>query len=444
MEITLIPGFDNPNLKKELTELLRKCVSFMGCTAFWSVDLKFFNDKDFNDNVFVEALKKPNSFFCADIQLPTNIESLLQYSNEGVKEIYLHKYRQKDEHTQNTNLLHSKIYVFQINDVDVVIWLGSHNLTRYAITGLNLEASVSIKCKKDDLIYLDICKYLINVRDFYCFKFKKEDSDIYRKLQSSKAEKTSENFQTKNVVTLFGSEMEDLINEKNVLLLSLQEKYFAKYKFKDEIYLHTLDEETKNTYLYKCRVVQSGEIGKDKLAIGFVEPIRFARIGDEREIQISRLERETKINQQILESIKYFVKLSFESKINGFEVFEKPTDDDFSYWQTASNSAYFSKLSTNIDVEKYVIQEANFDRKIYKRPVDLRDDWNKINSDLAIFYEELEKTIEGNIQSSNPIFDEKNKDKLNEILKIINKNKGFLKYQKSLMERIIEGLPKEK
>ena len=101
-------------------------------------------------------------------------------------------------------------------------------------------------------------------------------------------------------------------------------------------------------------------------------------------------------------------------------------------------------MSTNIDVEKYVIQEANFDRKIYKRPVDLRDDWNKINSDLAIFYEELEKTIEGNIQSSNPIFDEKNKDKLNEILKIINKNKGFLKYQKSLMERIIEGLPKEK
>ena len=122
----------NPNLKLKLEERFINCISFKGCVAFWTIKPDFFSMK-----AFVRALKKEGSFFCCDIQLPTNIDNILAHYKEGVREIYLHKYRQSpDEYTQNTNLLHSKALLFQLDELNVEIWVGSHNFTRYAIEGM--------------------------------------------------------------------------------------------------------------------------------------------------------------------------------------------------------------------------------------------------------------------------------------------------------------------
>lgn len=149
MEISLVPGLGDPNIKLRLEELFTNCQYIKGCVAFWTIDIDFFSFK-----AFARALTKPNSFFCSDIQSPTNIDNILEYSKYGVNEIYLHRFRQPPlDYTLNTNLLHSKILLFQLNDIDAEIWVGSHNFTKYALEGLNLEASITIKCKKSDKIY---------------------------------------------------------------------------------------------------------------------------------------------------------------------------------------------------------------------------------------------------------------------------------------------------
>ncbi len=58
MEVKLIPGQGNPNIKLELERLLMTCKSFKGCVAFWTISPDYF---DFN--ALGEALKKTNSFF---------------------------------------------------------------------------------------------------------------------------------------------------------------------------------------------------------------------------------------------------------------------------------------------------------------------------------------------------------------------------------------------
>jgi len=149
MKTKLIPALEHPNLKNKLTNLLDSCQSFMACTAFWTINVEYLPY-----NVLSQALKKPNSFICADIQFPTNIDNLVEFAKAGVDEIYLHGYRQHpEEYTQNTNLLHSKVYLFQLDNTNAFLLIGSHNFTRYAIEGLNLEASLAIECKITEPIF---------------------------------------------------------------------------------------------------------------------------------------------------------------------------------------------------------------------------------------------------------------------------------------------------
>ena len=301
MKIDLIPALNDPNLKTELEDLLINCKSFMGCTAFWTIGIDFFSSK-----AFAKALLKPNSFFCADIEFPTNIDKIAGYYDYGVREIYLHKYRQAPkEYSQNTNLLHSKILIFEKNDTEVEIWIGSHNVTNYAISGLNLEASLSIKCTKSDKIYKDIYTYLKDIRDEFCSKFELENVDIYKKLQTREAIRDIEDVKLQKVVTLIGEKMDTLQDEQAIQLLSLTPNEFSKFKeIGTEIYIHAYDISKDKEYLYKCIISQAGEVGKDKLEIDFVKPIRFAYIGTG---TLSMLKNEEKLIKEIIDISSYFV-----------------------------------------------------------------------------------------------------------------------------------------
>ncbi len=403
MQIELIPALKNPNIKSKLENLFLTCKNFMGCTAFWSIGIDFFQNK-----ALAFALKKPNSFLCADIQFPTNLDKILEYSKYGVTEIYLHKYRQapnKNNKNKNTNLLHSKILVFVLNDTDAEIWVGSHNLTGYAILGVNLEASITIKCKITDTIYQDVYNYLQYVKNEYCFKFDPKMIDIYKKLQED-AKKTTEIIDTaiKNIITLVGYNMDKLAKEKIIQLLSIYEESdkFGKYKIiGSTVYLHTYDIGLKKEYLYECTIAQSGKFGKDKLELEFIEPRRFAYIGTSK---LPFLRPEAKISEEMLLFVQYFVTLSItKSNIDNFEIYQKPTEEDLSFWKTATNNPYKYKLTNDTilfgeqDDLNYKIQEATFDKSVTKIKIDLTKYWEKYGNKLEKFYSELNILIENEL-----------------------------------------------
>jgi HKD family nuclease len=130
MTIELIPGLSNTDIKLRFEGLLVNCISVKGCVAFWTIGSNYFNNQ-----ALVKALKKENSFYCVDIQEPTNIDKIAEYVKSGVEEIYLHKYRlDPSQYNLTTNLLHSKVTLFELKNNEIEIWIGSHNLTHYALS----------------------------------------------------------------------------------------------------------------------------------------------------------------------------------------------------------------------------------------------------------------------------------------------------------------------
>lgn len=436
MEIKLIPGLNNPNLKLKLEELFVNCQSFRGCVAFWTIKLDFFSFK-----AFAKALKKPNSFFCADIQLPTNIENILEYSKFGVEEIYLHKFRQPpSEYTLNTNLLHSKVLLFQLNDTDAEIWIGSHNFTGYAIEGLNLEASISIRCKTNDKIYEEVSEYLEYVKRDFCFKFDPYQVDVYEKLQTRDAERTDDYIELKKVVTLVGSDMNNLDKEVIVQLLSLNHKEYSKFKtINEEVYLHTLDIDNHKEYLYKCRIEQSGKLDKsiEKLELDFTKPRRFAYIGIG---TLSLLKREVKIDKNILAVAKYFVNIAVIYKIEKFQIFEKPQREEFSFWQLETNNPYSRRLEIYEKHKNYKVQEAILDKNINPRLVELKNDWLYFKLNLKKFYENIDLLIQGEHKIAMRLSDAYSNTELEDFLENAKKDKDLPQYSKAQIERIIVEL----
>jgi hypothetical protein len=357
MQIKLIPRVHDPKLKHRLEQLYSNCISFKGCTAFWTLKVDYFNERS-----MAKAMKKEGSFFCSDIQKPTNIDAILEYYDYGVTEIYLHAYRQgvqTEGHAWNKYLLHSKILLFELPNEEVEIWIGSHNQTHYAIGGLNLEASVAITCSIHDEIYHDTLAYLINIKNNYCFNFDANHVDIYKKLQSNDAHMDLDGMEISSVVSLIGEDMEHLEREQIIMLLALNHReYMIFNKVGDDIYIHTLDVNRQKETLYKCRVAQSGRLDKniDKLEIDFESPRRFAYVGTH---QLPWLKSSRKVQQESFHVSKYFVNLSISHIVTDFIVFEKPRSDGFSYWRTTEQHPY--KRYTN-----QKIQKATFDPEIEK------------------------------------------------------------------------------
>ncbi len=364
-EIILLPALNDPNLKLTLEGLLDNCQLFRGCTAFWTIDIDFFSSKK-----LAEALKKDNSFLCADMQLPTSITNIQKYYEYGATEIYLHQYKLKDGY-----LLHSKILVFDSkNGTDAEIWIGSHNLTTFAITGLNLEASVSIKCKKTDKIYIDTCAYLEEIKNDFCLKFDPQLVNIYLKLQNEEDKNVGDITQTIEIV---GEDMNNLQNEQIIQLLSGSSREFSKYRMiGTEIYLHAYDIKTKLQHLYKCKIEQAGKLGKDnKLELNFVEKRRFAKIQTGNGMPYPLLYPQIQITNEILDKSQYFVNISIAYKVHNYLVCYKPSDGELSFWQASTTNPYYTRQNTR---SNYKILKATFDETIEKKFVDLPEIWHKL------------------------------------------------------------------
>ncbi len=446
MTTTLIPALGNPNLKLKLEKLLLDCIEFRGCTAFWTIPTYYFyNVKEKSDShALIKAIQKPNSFFCADIHLPTNIDNIFEYTKLGVTEIYLHKYRQGKDHTLNTNLLHSKVLLFDLGNENAEIWIGSHNFTDYAISGKNLEASVAIQCKKTDDIYKDTNAYLEKIKKDFCLIFDPTKVAFYKQLQYIKATQITENIALKDVVTLVGYNMDNLDKEQIIQLLSLSDKDYSKYKvIGEEIYLHTYDIGTNKEHLYKCKIEQSGNFNDeiDKLKIDFTNPRRFAYTGIG---TLALLKKERKITKVDTEVASYFVNLQIKEEMINFEVYLKPANNEFSYWKSVNTNQYNSFLGIE---DGFDVQEISFDLDKNGKRVSLKGDWLNVGTKLSNFYAELESLIkEENSLISKQVEKSFGEIKINinirktvleDFIKKIKKEINLPAYFKSQMERII-------
>lgn len=434
MTIELVPGLSNPDIKMRFEGLLLNCISLKGCVAFWTIDVNYFNFE-----ALLNALKKPNSYYCVDIQLPTNIRNLANHVNAGASEIYLHQYRlDPSVYNLNTNLLHSKIALFELKNNEVEIWIGSHNFTNYALSGINLEASTVIRCTKSDKIYYETLGYIEYVKNSYCEKFDLNKMYIYEQLQTRNAEKTMEFggvTSIQEVVNLVGIDMELLEKEKVLQLLSVSNSGFSKLKKHGEtVFLHTYDINSQKENLYVCKVSQFGEVNLNnpKLVIDFVAPRRFAFIAPKK---FSFLKQSMQVGKEILKVSKYFVNLTIQYQIENFEVFEKLSQEDLSLWQFDKNSPYKGRAD-NSNLERH-IQKATYNHKIKPVSVSIGHTWNSNKKDFTAFFRQLDELINEEYHLSQFIMENDIERNFEDLLKGCYNHLNLPMYAKAHIERII-------
>jgi hypothetical protein len=201
------------------------------------------------------GLSRLGGFLCTDLNMPTSIRALQSLHLAGVH-ARLHlmtttgKSEIEDSAKKHNHLMHSKVIIFDYDNQESVVWVGSHNGTFRALDGVNYECSVATVSGRQSSLYLDVQAHINKIHSA-CQPFRPELIDHYRFLQGVKMEDAVgvmefENGNDKPLspsdeITVFNMSREDLRSFKTIdtdLILSLHGS---------------------REILYSAKVVQTGE-----------------------------------------------------------------------------------------------------------------------------------------------------------------------------------------
>jgi hypothetical protein len=197
LSIELVHPLDAPELFfRRLSTSLAEAVVLRGAVAFWTIEPSLLGGE------LANVLAAPRSFLCIDLHLPTSVDQLaaLQVAvaesnpeQTPAPHLYLHL-RDLEGGTEITSanigmpahLLHCKSFLMDRNDGTAEIWIGSHNATRRAILGLNIEATLIVRCTPQSRLYQQTAHMLARIRAS-CEPFDATLLTYYRWLQGLEA-----------------------------------------------------------------------------------------------------------------------------------------------------------------------------------------------------------------------------------------------------------------
>jgi hypothetical protein len=215
LDVKLLPTWQSPSIHRPLEAALSKCALLQGAVAYWTV-----TDGSLGHRIS-PALRHDSGFMCVDIHQPTDIDALADLVKSGA-----HVGLFCEEIATTTDfgkreppcLLHPKMLLFWSADKTAELWVGSHNWTRRAIFGLNVEYSVVLKLKDTSSLFCEAAEYLQHIRSI-CEPFDLGRVDYYKELQKFIDEPTVPVIEVEAgqadrlgglEVTIFGTDAEDL------------------------------------------------------------------------------------------------------------------------------------------------------------------------------------------------------------------------------------------
>jgi hypothetical protein len=220
-DIEFVPGFDYREVVGKLQPTLRASDKLRAAVAYWCVGIKEVGP------ALVERLSG-DGFLCVDIHLPTDIDRLCQMKSAGAN-IYLYLLNPNPQPGElrskvPPHLLHPKILLFDYPSGPSELWVGSHNWTARALTGVNIEASLRVRLAAESGLYSDAANFLLAVRAS-CVPFDVSAVSYYKWLQQIDQEEEiwvlelrgmRSVIDTEQKLTVFGNSEEDYRNLKNV------------------------------------------------------------------------------------------------------------------------------------------------------------------------------------------------------------------------------------
>ncbi|MHA6248182.1 phospholipase D family protein [Pontibacter sp. CAU 1760] len=260
MEISLVPGtLNDACVRHRLQKTIQEADALRGCVAFWVIK------PDYLGADFTDLLSRKESFYCIDIHYPTNIDNIDAFHKLGAKKLFLHLRkagRTKEELKLPKHLLHAKIMLFDLPGGQAEIWIGSHNLTKRALNGINHEASTVIKCAKHSDFYNQVNAYLKDIKK-NCSPYDPKLLEIYRSIQDDCNRIDDE---ATYLIPIIGIDTEQL-RKKTLILLGddvddLQNLGLGKVNRKIIIQAFDLEKNEKKKIWLKASVLNTGKIVK--------------------------------------------------------------------------------------------------------------------------------------------------------------------------------------
>jgi hypothetical protein len=266
--------------------------------AFWTVNERLF------DASLAEVLKHEESFLCADVHLPTDIDALASLAATGANiRIYAEEIPTytASGRKEPPALLHAKMLLFFMKDGTAELWVGSHNWTNRAILGLNVEASLVVTLREGAPLLTQAAGYLDRVRAI-SDAFDPANVEFYKQLQRPASVDVAHVIELEAddaeafadvVIGLFGTDAADLDELGTV---------------GRNIHVSLSDPDSKSEYFYPATILHSGLLASDDASAGGISftPRRHAfRQGRKFPVVLP----EDPIGTDILEHASYFVTL---------------------------------------------------------------------------------------------------------------------------------------
>jgi hypothetical protein len=248
--IEFVPGIGGREVASGLKASLKTAASLRAAVAYWCVGPKQLGPD------LVSRLSG-NGFLCVDVHLPTDIDILAEMVSAGAN-VYLYLMNPNPQPGElkmhlPPHLMHPKMLLFDYDAAPAELWVGSHNWTARALTGVNIEASLRLRLEKEASLYGDAGEFLEGIRA-RCVAFDLNAVDYYRWLQGAALEDpmwvleisgSQSTLEAHNKLSVFGQSAEDYKNLRNV---------------DKSIVVSLLDPISKRETLYEATVIDTGHL----------------------------------------------------------------------------------------------------------------------------------------------------------------------------------------
>ena len=313
LDIALLPAWSPSSVREALTAALSRSARLQAGIGYWTIDPALLGTD------LVRALQDEHGFACVDLHPPTEVEALATLARQGGR---VHVYYEDiptytDQGRKDPPcLLHAKMLLFWANDGTAELWVGSHNWTKRAILGLNVEASLVVRLKDSSPLFAAASQYLARMRGI-SEPFDVAKVDFYKQVQRKLAQRLSPVMElmaedgasaSDTTITVFGTDREDLRRLGTV---------------RREIHVALLDPKSSAQCLYPATILHSGLLAASDSSAGGISftPRRVAyRQGQ----HLAALQPAGPVDQAVLNTAEYFVTVRLGA-LDPSALMERPT-----------------------------------------------------------------------------------------------------------------------
>ncbi len=296
LDIALLPAWSPPSVREALTAALSRATRLQAGIGYWTIDHALLGPD------LVRAIQHEHGFVTVDLHPPTEVDALAAMVRLGAR---VHVYYEDiptytdQGRKEPPTLLHAKMLLFWSSDGTAELWVGSHNWTKRAILGLNVEASLVVRLKDSSALFIAASNYLAHMKAI-AEPFDLAKVDAYKALQRKMTNGLTPVMELEaddgasasgTTITVFGTDRKDLTKLGTV---------------RREIHVALRDPRTDAQFLYPATILHSGLLAASDAAAGGISfsPRRCAyRKGQ----QFPTLLPSSAVDQAVLNTAEYFV-----------------------------------------------------------------------------------------------------------------------------------------